>query len=45
VAMLMGYGMVGCVLVTEEKERLVGIITEGDFIRLAHHFLLEDQKQ
>ena len=45
VAKLMWEGKVGCVLVTDEKERLVGIITEGDFIRLAHHFLLEDQKQ
>jgi CBS domain-containing protein len=44
VAKLMWEGKVGCVLVTDENERLVGIITEGDFIRLAHHFLVEDQK-
>jgi CBS domain-containing membrane protein len=44
VAKLMWEGKVGCVLVTDENERLVGIITEGDFIRLAHHFLMEDQK-
>ncbi|HMR77963.1 MAG TPA: CBS domain-containing protein, partial [Polyangiaceae bacterium] len=30
---------VGCVLVTDEGGVLVGIITEGDFLRLAHHFL------
>jgi len=44
VAKLMWEGKVGCVLVTDENERLVGIITEGDFIRLAHHLLVEDQK-
>jgi CBS domain-containing protein len=44
VAKLMWEKKVGCVLVTDDKERLVGIITEGDFIRLAHHFLVEDQK-
>lgn len=44
VAKLMWEAKVGCVLVTDEQERLVGIITEGDFIRLAHHFLVEDQK-
>lgn len=31
---------VGCLPVTEEDGRLVGIITEGDFVRLAHHFLV-----
>jgi CBS domain-containing membrane protein len=30
----------GCVPVTEEDGTLVGIITEGDFVRLTHHFLL-----
>lgn len=30
---------VGCVLVTEEGGVLAGIITEGDFLRLSHHFL------
>jgi len=44
VAKLMWESKVGCVLVTDDAERLVGIITEGDFIRLAHHFLVEDQK-
>ena len=29
----------GCVLVTEASGELVGIITEADFLRLAHHFL------
>jgi CBS domain-containing membrane protein len=41
VALLMWEGRIGCVLVTEEDQTLVGIITEGDFIRLAHHFLTE----
>jgi CBS domain-containing protein len=44
VAKVMWESKVGCVLVTDDSERLVGIITEGDFIRLAHHFLMEDQK-
>lgn len=44
VAKLMWEAKVGCVLVTEGDERLVGIITEGDFIRLAHHYLVEDSK-
>jgi CBS domain-containing protein len=35
---------VGCVLVTDDKDKLVGIITEGDFLRLAHHFLVQDKK-
>jgi CBS domain-containing protein len=39
VAVLMWDAKGGCVLVTEEDATLVGIITEGDFIRLAHHFL------
>jgi CBS domain-containing membrane protein len=30
---------VGCLPVTEDDGTLVGIITEGDFIRLSHHFL------
>jgi CBS domain-containing protein len=30
----------GCVPVTEDDGTLVGIITEGDFVRLTHHFLL-----
>jgi CBS domain-containing protein len=29
----------GCVPVTEDDGKLVGIITEGDFVRLSHHFL------
>lgn len=44
VAKLMWESKVGCVLITDDSDRLVGIITEGDFIRLAHHFLVEDQK-
>jgi CBS domain-containing membrane protein len=39
VAFLMWETRVGCVLVTEEDDTLVGIITEGDFLRLAYHFL------
>jgi acetoin utilization protein AcuB len=39
VAFLMWETRVGCVLVTEEDDELVGIITEGDFLRLAYHFL------
>jgi CBS domain-containing protein len=39
VAFLMWEARVGCVLVTEDDDTLVGIITEGDFLRLAHHFL------
>lgn len=31
---------VGCLPVTEKDGKLVGIITEGDFVRLAHHFLV-----
>ncbi len=39
VAELMWEAKVGCVLVTTEDAELLGIITEGDFIRLAHHLL------
>jgi CBS domain-containing protein len=39
IAKLMWEAKVGCVLVTEEDGKLLGIITEADFIRLAHHFL------
>jgi CBS domain-containing membrane protein len=42
VTSLMWEARVGCVLVTEEDGTLVGIITEADFIRLAHHYLLRD---
>jgi CBS domain-containing membrane protein len=41
VAVVMWEAKAGCVLVTEEDGTLVGIITEGDFIRLAHHFLVQ----
>jgi acetoin utilization protein AcuB len=41
VAFLMWEARVGCVLVTEDDDMLVGIITEGDFVRLAYHFLRE----
>ena len=39
VATLMWEARVGCVLVVEGDDKLVGIITEGDFLRVAHHFL------
>ncbi|HEV8248003.1 MAG TPA: CBS domain-containing protein [Polyangiaceae bacterium] len=39
VALLMWEARVGCVLVIEGEDKLVGIITEGDFLRVAHHFL------
>ena len=39
VAVLMWEARVGCVLVTDDDDTLVGIITEGDFVRLGHHFL------
>lgn len=39
VAALLWETRVGCIPVTEEDGRLVGIITEGDFVRLTHHFL------
>ena len=39
VAALMWQSRVGCVPVTEDDGTLVGIITEGDFVRLAYHFL------
>jgi CBS domain-containing protein len=42
VANLMWETRVGCVLVTDENDVLVGIITEGDFMRLAHHFLTRE---
>lgn len=39
VARLMWEARVRCVLVVEGDSRLVGILTESDFLRLAHHFL------
>jgi CBS domain-containing membrane protein len=39
VAALLWETRVGCLPVTEEDGTLVGIITEGDFVRLTHHFL------
>jgi CBS domain-containing protein len=39
VAALLWESRTGCVPVTEEDGTLVGIITEGDFVRLTHHFL------
>jgi CBS domain-containing protein len=39
VATLMWEARVGCVLVVEDEDKLVGIITEGDFLRVAHFFL------
>lgn len=43
VAEVMWERKAGCVLVTEEDTTLVGIITEGDFIRLGHHFLVQER--
>jgi CBS domain-containing protein len=43
VAIVMWEAKLGCVLVTDDDETLVGIITEGDFIRLAHHFLVQGE--
>jgi CBS domain-containing protein len=43
VAALLWETRVGCLPVTEEDGTLVGIITEGDFIRLTHHFLTTDE--
>jgi CBS domain-containing protein len=40
-AVLMWQKKIGCILVTDEDGLLVGIVTEADFIRLAHHFLVE----
>jgi len=40
VAVLLWESRAGCVPVTEADGTLVGIITEGDFIRVAHHFLV-----
>jgi len=40
IASLFWQARVGCLPVTEPDGSLVGIITEGDFIRLAHHFLV-----
>jgi len=40
IAALFWQSRVGCLPVTEQDGSLVGIITEGDFIRLAHHFLV-----
>jgi CBS domain-containing membrane protein len=40
VALVLWESRAGCIPVTEEDGRLVGIITEGDFVRLAYHFLV-----
>jgi CBS domain-containing membrane protein len=42
VAALMWEARVGCVLVVEDGDKLVGIITEGDFLRVAHHLLKQE---
>jgi CBS domain-containing membrane protein len=39
VAEVMWDSRAGCVLVTDEEKKLLGIITQGDFVRLAHHLL------
>ncbi|MBK7586255.1 MAG: CBS domain-containing protein [Myxococcales bacterium] len=43
VAAVMWKARAVCVLVTEEGGKLVGIITQGDFVRLAHHLLQQKQ--
>jgi len=45
VAFLMWETRVGCVLVTEDDDTLVGIITEGDFVRLGHHLLSGKERE
>ncbi len=45
VAFLIWETRVGCVLVTEDDDTLVGIITEGDFVRLGHHFLSANDQE
>ena len=45
VAALMWEARVGCVLVVEADDKLVGIITEGDFLRVAHHYLKQNGEQ
>ena len=40
VAVLMWEAKIGCVPVVEPEDRLVGIVTTADFLRLAHHFLV-----
>jgi CBS domain-containing membrane protein len=39
VAAVMWEERIGCVLVTDDHGKLLGIVTEADFLRLAHHFL------
>lgn len=39
VARMMWDGKLGCLLVVENDDELLGIITEADFVRLSHHFL------
>ena len=39
VARIIWEARVGCVLVVENENKLIGIVTEGDFLRIAHHFL------
>ncbi|MFO0564904.1 MAG: CBS domain-containing protein [Polyangiaceae bacterium] len=39
VAAIMWRTRAGCVMVTEEDGKLVGIITQGDFVKLSHHLL------
>jgi CBS domain-containing protein len=40
VARIMWRTRARCVPVVDDDDKLVGIITEGDFVRLAHHFLM-----
>lgn len=40
VARVMWEAKIGCVLVTEGENQLVGLVTEADFLRVAHHFLM-----
>jgi CBS domain-containing protein len=45
IARMMWEARVRCVLVVEDDDKLVGIITEADFLRLAHHFLANGREQ
>ena len=43
VARIMWEAKIGCVLVTEGESQLVGLVTEADFLRVAHHFLTDSE--
>ena len=44
VTRIMWEAKIGCVPVVEEGGKLVGLVTEADFLRVAHHFL-KNQKR